>query len=44
MHHPLAGELRFDFLWFLGVDSGDLRLLIHTPQPNSGTADSIARL
>jgi transcriptional regulator with XRE-family HTH domain len=44
MHHPLAGELTFDFLWFQTVDSRDLRLLIHTPRSNSGTADKIERL
>ena len=44
MHHPLAGELTFDFLWLQTVDSRDLRLLIHTPRRNSGTADKIERL
>ncbi|MEP7288748.1 MAG: helix-turn-helix transcriptional regulator [Chloroflexota bacterium] len=44
MHHPLAGELAFDFLWFKTVDSGDLRVLIHMPRSNSGTAEKIARL
>lgn len=44
MHHPLVGELTFDFLWFQTVDSGDLRLLLHTPRSNSGTADKIERL
>ena len=44
MHHPLAGELAFDFLWFKTVDSSDLRLLIHMPRSNSGTAEKIARL
>jgi hypothetical protein len=44
MHHPLVGELSFDFLWFQTVDSGDLRLLIHTPRSNSGTAEKIERL
>ena len=44
MHHPLAGELIFDFLWFHTVDSSDLRLLIHTPRSNSGTAEKIERL
>ena len=43
-HHPLAGELIFDFLWLRTVDSGDLRLLIHTPRSQSGTAEKIARL
>ena len=44
MHHPRVGELTFDFLWFQTVDSRDLRLLIHTPRLNSGTADKIERL
>jgi transcriptional regulator with XRE-family HTH domain len=44
MHHPLVGELAFDFLWFQTVDSRDLRLLIHTPRSNSGTAEKIERL
>jgi hypothetical protein len=44
MHHLLVGELAFDFLWLQTVDSGDLRLLIHTPRSNSGTADKIERL
>ena len=44
MHHPLVGELAFEFLLFQTVDSCDLRLLIHTPRPNSGTADKIERL
>lgn len=46
MHHPLIGELAFafEFLLFRTVDSSDLRLLIHTPRRNSGTADKIERL
>ena len=44
MQHPLAGELRFDFLWLQTVDSSDLRLLIHTPRSNTGTAEKIERL
>jgi transcriptional regulator with XRE-family HTH domain len=44
MHHPLVGELAFEFLLFQTVDSSDLRLLIHTPRRNSGTADKIERL
>jgi hypothetical protein len=39
-----VGELTFDFLWFQTVDSGDLRLLIHTPRSHSGTAEKIERL
>jgi transcriptional regulator with XRE-family HTH domain len=44
MHHPLVGELTFDFLWLQTVDTGDLRLLIHTPRRNSSTAGKIERL
>jgi transcriptional regulator with XRE-family HTH domain len=44
MHHPLAGELSFDFLFFQTVDSSDLRLLIHTPRSNTGTAEKIEQL
>ena len=44
MHRPLVGKLSFDFLWFQVVDSSDLRLLIHTPQSHSGTAEKIERL
>ena len=44
MHHPFAGELDFDFLWLQAADSSDLRLLIHTPRNNSGTAEKIERL
>lgn len=44
MHHSVAGKLSFDFLWFQTLDSTDLRLLIHIPRPNSGTADKIAQL
>lgn len=44
IHHPLIGELSFDFLWFRVVDSQDLRLLIHTPRSNSETAEKIKRL
>jgi hypothetical protein len=44
MHHPLVGELAFDFLWLQMVDSSDLRLLVYTPRSNSGTADKIERL
>lgn len=44
MQHPLVGELSFEFLWFQTIDSSDLRILIHTPLNNSGTADKIERL
>lgn len=44
MQHPRVGELSFDFLWLQTVDSGDLRLLIHTPRPHSGTAEKIEQL
>jgi MmyB-like transcription regulator ligand binding domain len=41
MHHPLAGELTFDFLLLQTVDFCDLRLLIYTPRSNFGTAEKI---
>jgi transcriptional regulator with XRE-family HTH domain len=44
IHHPHVGDLAFEFLLFQTVASSDLRLLIHTPRPNSGTADKIERL
>lgn len=44
MHHPLVGELAFDFLLLQTIDASDLRLLIHTPRRNSGTAEKIERL
>lgn len=44
MHHALVGELNFEFLWFQAVDFSDLRVLIHTPRSNSGTANKIERL
>ena len=44
IHHPLVGELAFDFLWLQTVDSRDLRLLIHTPRNNSGTVEKIEQL
>ncbi len=42
--HPLVGELIFDFLWLRTSDSGDVRLLIHTPRSRSGTVEKIERL
>jgi hypothetical protein len=44
MHNPLVGELYFDFLWLQAADSNDLRLLIHTPRPNTGTVEKIEQL
>jgi len=44
MHHPLVGELAFDFLWFQAGDCRYLQLLIHTPRSNSGTAEKIEQL
>ena len=44
IQHPLVGELTFDFLFLQTTDSPDLRLLIHTPRSNTGTADKIERL
>ena len=42
MHHP-AGKLHFNFLWLQTGESGDLRLLMHTPR-DCQTRDAIARL
>jgi transcriptional regulator with XRE-family HTH domain len=44
LHHVRAGALSFDYLWLQSADAGDLRLLIHTPQAGTDTADNIARL
>jgi len=44
MHHPRVGDLAFEFLLFQTGDPCDLRLLVHTPCPNSETADKIERL
>lgn len=44
IRHPLVGELTFDFLLLQTADSGDLRILIHTPRRNSETAAKIERL
>jgi transcriptional regulator with XRE-family HTH domain len=44
MHNSLVGELYFDFLWLQVVDASDLRLLIHSPRPNTGTAEKIEQL
>jgi transcriptional regulator with XRE-family HTH domain len=44
MHHPLAGELSFDFLFLHTVDSSDLRLLIHAPSSGTESAEKIGRL
>ena len=42
-HHPLGGELDFDILWLQTIDSGELRLLIHTPR-DAETIEKIKRL
>jgi len=44
IHHPLAGELSFDFLWLQTADSDGMRLLLNTPRPGSGTAHKIEQL
>jgi transcriptional regulator with XRE-family HTH domain len=44
LHHPVEGELIFDFLIVQTVDASGLRLLIHTPRTGSGTAEKIERL
>ena len=44
LYHPIVGELLFDFLWLQTGDLGDVRLLIHTPRPNTATVTKIERL
>ena len=44
LHHPIVGDLDFDILWLQTVESGDLRLLIHTPRIGTDTAEKIQRL
>jgi PAS domain-containing protein len=44
MHHPLAGELAFEFFLLQTVDSSGFRVLMYMPHSNSGTADKIERL
>jgi len=44
MHHPLVGELTFDFRLLQTVDSEHLRLMMYMPSSNSGTAEKIERL
>jgi len=44
VHHPLVGELTFDFFLLQMVDACDLRLLIYSPRSKSGTAEKIERL
>ncbi len=44
MQHTVAGKLDFNFLWLQTVANPDLRLLLHLPQPNSGTAEKLANL
>jgi transcriptional regulator with XRE-family HTH domain len=44
IHHPLVGELTFDFRLLQAVDSEYLRLMIYTPRSHSGTAEKIERL
>ncbi len=44
MHHPLVGELVFEFLLLQAVDSSGFRVLMYMPQSNSDTADKIERL
>ncbi|GCE20835.1 hypothetical protein KDK_46350 [Dictyobacter kobayashii] len=44
MHHPLVGELTFDFRFLQTADAEQLRLMIYTPRSNSGTAEKIERL
>jgi transcriptional regulator with XRE-family HTH domain len=44
IHHPLVGELAFDFRLLQMADSEHLRLMMYTPQSHSGTAEKIERL
>ncbi|KAB8144480.1 helix-turn-helix domain-containing protein [Chloroflexia bacterium SDU3-3] len=44
MRNAQVGVLHFDFLWLQAVGSSDLRLLIHTPRPGTGTAEKIEQL
>ena len=44
MHHPLVGELTFDFRLLQMSDSEPLRLMMYTPRSHSGTAEKIERL
>lgn len=44
MHHPLVGELTFDFFSLQTVDSRNLRLLMYSPRSHSRTAERIERL
>ncbi len=44
IHNPIVGTLEFDILWLQTIDSGDLRLLTHTPRVGSGTVEKIERL
>jgi hypothetical protein len=44
MHHPLVGELTFDFRLLQMADSEYLRLMMYTPRSHSGTAEKIERL
>ncbi len=44
IHHPLVGELTFDFFLLQPVDSEHLRLLMYSPRSNSGTTEKIERL
>jgi len=44
MHHPLVGELTFDFRLLQTDASEHLRLMMYTPRSHSGTAEKIERL
>jgi hypothetical protein len=44
MHHPLVGELTFDFRLLQTADAEPLRLMMYTPRSHSGTAEKIERL
>ncbi|HTK11418.1 MAG TPA: helix-turn-helix transcriptional regulator [Ktedonobacteraceae bacterium] len=44
LHHPLVGELTFDFCSLRMADSEHLRLMMYTPRNQSGTTEKIERL
>ena len=44
LHHPLVGELTFDFLSLQTVDSSDLQVMMYIPRSKSGTAEKVEQL
>lgn len=41
--HPIAGKLVFEFTSFL-IEGTDLRLVVQTPLPSSGTSEQLQHL